>query len=105
MISEKAMNELSGAAAEYNDVSCTPQDVEMHLERIARGEPLSARAASKSAQELSDYLAQMSRRKGGGQPEKSESCRPFWLTERRDAFLCPQKCLQRPWPGRPAAGP
>ena len=70
VISEKAMNELSGAAAEYNDVSCTPQDVEMHLERIARGEPLSARAASKSAQELSDYLAQMSRRKGGGQPEE-----------------------------------
>ena len=61
VISEKAMNELSGAAAEYSDVSCTPQDVEMHLERIARGEPLSARAA--------------------------------------------QKCLQRPWPGRPAAGP
>ena len=70
VISEKAMNELSGAAAEYSDVSCTPQDVEMHLERIARGEPLSARAASKSAQELSDYLAQMSRRKGGGQPEE-----------------------------------
>ena len=70
VISEKAMNELSGAAAEYSDVSCTPQDIEMYLERIARGEPLSARAADKSAQELKDYLAQISRRKGGGQPEE-----------------------------------
>ena len=70
VIGEKAMNELSGAAAEYSDVSCTPQDVEMYLERIARGEPLSARAADKSVEELTDYLAQMSRRKGGGQPEE-----------------------------------
>ena len=63
-ISEKAMNELSGVAAEYSDVSCTPQDIDLYLERIARGAPRSAQAASMSNQELADYIALMREKKG-----------------------------------------
>lgn len=71
-IGEKALNELSAAAAEYSHVSCTPQDIEMHLERIARGAPRSAQAGGMSDQELTDYIAQIRQRKGGGQTEQEE---------------------------------
>ncbi len=71
-ISEKAMNELCAAAAEYSDVACTPQDVEMYLDRIDRGAPLSARAAGMSMEELNEQLAQLSRRKGGGRQEEED---------------------------------
>ena len=66
-ISEAAMNELCAVAAEYSDVSCTPQDIDMYLERIARGKPLSAQAGSMSGQELADYMARIRETKGGGE--------------------------------------
>ena len=66
-ISEEAMNELCAVAAEYSDVSCTSQDIDMYLERIARGKPLSAQAGSMSGQELADYIARIREKKGGGE--------------------------------------
>ena len=66
-ISEAAMNELCAVAAEYSDVSCTSQDIDMYLERIARGKPLSAQAGSMSGQELADYIARIREKKGGGE--------------------------------------
>ena len=69
-LSEDAMHELSAAAAEYSDVSCTPQDVELYLERLARGKPLSAQAAGMTPQELQDKLALLRQRKGGDLPEE-----------------------------------
>ena len=69
-IGEEAMNELCAVAAEYSDVSCTPQDVELYLERLARGKPLSAQAAGMTPQELQDKLALLRQRKGGDLPEE-----------------------------------
>ena len=36
-VSEEALNELSRLAAQYSDVNCTPEDIKLYLERIARG--------------------------------------------------------------------
>ena len=38
-VSEEALNELSRLAAQYSDVNCTPEDIKLYLERIARGLP------------------------------------------------------------------
>ena len=62
-IGEEAMNELCAVAAEYSDVGCTPQDIEMYLERIARGAPLSAQAGRMSGEELADYIARIREKK------------------------------------------
>ena len=62
-IGEEAMNELCAVAAEYSDVGCTPQDIEMYLERIARGKPLSAQAGKMSGEELADYIARIREKK------------------------------------------
>ena len=62
-IGEEAMNELCAVAAEYSDVGCTPQDIEMYLERIARGKPLSAQAGRMSGEELADYIARIREKK------------------------------------------
>ena len=65
--SVRKLNELCAVAAEYSDVSCTSQDIDMYLERIARGKPLSAQAGSMSGQELADYIARIREKKGGGE--------------------------------------
>ena len=36
-VSEEALNELSRLAAQYSDMNCTPEDIKLYLERIARG--------------------------------------------------------------------
>ena len=41
----------------------TPQDIEMYLERIARGKPLSAQAGKMSGEELADYIARIREKK------------------------------------------
>ncbi len=38
-VSEEALNELSHLAAQYSDVNCTPDDIRLYLDRIARGMP------------------------------------------------------------------
>lgn len=42
-MSEEALNELSRLAAQYSDVNCTPDDIRLYLDRIARGTPWQAR--------------------------------------------------------------
>lgn len=42
-VSEEALNELSHLAAQYSDVNCTPDDIRLYLDRIARGCPWQAR--------------------------------------------------------------
>ncbi len=69
-ISEQAMNDLSRFAAQYSDVACTPQDVELYLERIARGTPVAPKAGGMTTEQISDYFEQMRARKGGGSPEE-----------------------------------
>ncbi len=39
-VSEEALNELSRLAAQYSDVNCTPDDIRLYLDRIARGMPV-----------------------------------------------------------------
>ena len=40
---KKALNELSHLAAQYSDVNCTPDDIRLYLDRIARGCPWQAK--------------------------------------------------------------
>ena len=44
--SEEALNELSRLAAQYSDVNCTPEDIHLYLDRIARGMPVASKAAA-----------------------------------------------------------
>ncbi|MFR8717653.1 MAG: hypothetical protein ACLVES_07990 [Faecalibacterium prausnitzii] len=44
-VSEEALNELSRLAAQYSDVNCTPDDIRLYLDRIARGMPVASKAA------------------------------------------------------------
>ena len=53
------------AAAEYSGVSCTEQDIQLYLARLARSAPLAARAGGMSAAELADQFARLRREKGG----------------------------------------
>ena len=69
MLSESAMNELSRLAAQYSDVKCTAEDVQMYLDRIARGTPVAKRAASMSNDELNAYLQTMREKKQGRRPQ------------------------------------
>lgn len=69
MLSESAMNELSRLAAQYSDVKCTAEDVQMYLDRIARGTPVAKRAASMSNDELKAYLQTMREKKQGRRPQ------------------------------------
>ena len=65
-VSEEALNELSRLAAQYSDVNCTPEDIGLYLDRIARGTPLAGRAAGMSNDELTQYLQSMREKKQGG---------------------------------------
>ena len=65
---EEALNELSHLAAQYSDVNCTPDDIRLYLDRIARGMPMAGKAAHMSNEELSDYLQSMREKKQGNVP-------------------------------------
>ena len=67
-VSEEALNELSHLAAQYSDVNCTPDDIRLYLDRIARGMPMAGKAAHMSNEELSDYLQSMREKKQGSVP-------------------------------------
>ena len=64
-VSEDALNELSRLAAQYSDVNCTPEDIKLYLERIARGTPVASRAASMSTNDIEQYLQSMREQKQG----------------------------------------
>ena len=67
-VSEEALNELSRFAAQYSEVNCTPDDIRLYLDRIARGMPVAGKAAHMSNEELSDYFQSMREKKQGNVP-------------------------------------
>ena len=67
-VSEEALNELSHLAAQYSDVNCTPDDIRLYLDRIARGMPVAGKAAQMSDDEINRYLQSMREKKQGGLP-------------------------------------
>ncbi len=64
-VSEEALNELSRLAAQYSDVNCTPDDIRLYLDRIARGMPVASKAAAMSGDEITQYLQSMREKKAG----------------------------------------
>ena len=64
-VSEEALDELSHLAAQYSDVNCTPDDIRLYLDRIARGMPVASKAASMTNEELSSYFQSMREKKQG----------------------------------------
>ena len=68
--SEEALNELSRLAAQYSDVNCTPEDIHLYLDRIARGMPVASKAAAMSGDEITQYLQSMREKKQGTLPEQ-----------------------------------
>ena len=69
-VSEEALNELSRLAAQYSDVNCTPEDIRLYLDRIARGTPQSRRAAEMSNDEFTQFLQSMREKKQGVPPKE-----------------------------------
>ncbi len=69
-VSEEALNELSHLAAQYSDVNCTPDDIRLYLDRIARGMPVAGKAAAMSGDEITRYLQSMREKKQGTIPEE-----------------------------------
>ena len=67
-VSEEALNELSALAAKYSDVNCTPDDIRLYLDRIARGTPVAKKAAEMSNDQLEQYLQSMREKKQGNLP-------------------------------------
>ena len=67
-VSEEALNELSHLAAQYSDVNCTPDDIRLYLDRIARGTPVAGKAAEMSNDDLIRYLQSMREKKQGTDP-------------------------------------
>ena len=65
---EEALNELSHLAAQYSDVNCTPDDIRLYLDRIARGTPVAGKAAEMSNDDLIRYLQSMREKKQGTEP-------------------------------------
>ena len=66
--SEEALNELSRLAAQYSDVNCTPDDIRLYLDRIARGTPMAGKAANMSNEDWEQYLQSMREKKQGSLP-------------------------------------
>ena len=66
--SEEALNELARLAAQYSDVNCTPDDIRLYLDRIARGMPVANKAAAMSDDEITRYLQSMREKKQGNMP-------------------------------------
>lgn len=71
-IDEEELTELTRLAALYSEVTSTKEDVELYLERIARGTPLASRAASMSSDELIRYFEQMRQKKQGNAPTEDD---------------------------------
>ena len=69
-VSEEALNELSRLAAQYSDANCTPDDIRLYLDRIARGMPVASKAAAMSGDEITQYLQSMREKKQGTLPEQ-----------------------------------
>ena len=67
-VSEEAMNELARLAAQYSDVNCTPDDIRLYMDRIARGMPVAERAAGMTDEQLKDYIQSMREKKQGDAP-------------------------------------
>ena len=67
-VSDEALNELSRLAAQYSDVNCTPDDIRLYLDRIARGTPVAGKAAEMSNDDLIRYLQSMREKKQGTDP-------------------------------------
>ena len=65
--SEEALNELSRLAAQYSDVNCTPEDIHLYLDRIARGMPVASKAAAMSGDEITQSMRE---KKQGTLPEQ-----------------------------------
>ncbi len=63
-VSEEALNELSRLAAQYSDVNCTPEDIRLYLDRIARGTPVAASAASMSTTILNSISSRCAKKAG-----------------------------------------
>ena len=67
-VGEEAMNELARLAAQYSDVNCTPDDIRLYMDRIARGMPVAERAAGMTDEQLKDYIQSMREKKQGDAP-------------------------------------
>ena len=67
-VSEEALNELSHLAAQYSDVNCTPDDIRLYLDRIARGMPVAGKAATMSDEQLKNFIQSMREKKQGNVP-------------------------------------
>ena len=67
-VSDEALNELSSFAAKYSDVNCTPDDIRLYLDRIARGTPVAGKAAELSNEQIAQYLQSMREKKQGNLP-------------------------------------
>ena len=66
--SEEALNELSRFAAQYSEVNCTPDDIRLYLDRIARGLPMAGRAGGMNNDQWKDYLQSLREKKQGDAP-------------------------------------
>ena len=69
-VSDEALNEMSRLAAQYSDVNCTPEDIGLYLDRIARGTPVAEKAATMSNDELTRYFQSMREKKQGETPDE-----------------------------------
>ena len=101
---EEALNELSHLAAQYSDVNCTPDDIRLYLDRIARGMPVASKAASMTNEELSSYFQSMREKKQGLVCDNF--CMipaPFlsgWSRRGKEQESCRNCRRPRNWPGR-----
>ena len=99
-VSEEALNELSHLAAQYSDVNCTPDDIRLYLDRIARGMPMAGTAPHMSNQELSVYLQSMREKQQGKVPveELSPSFPSGWSRRGKEQEPCRNCRKRRNWP-------
>ena len=107
-VSEEALNELSALAAKYSDVNCTPDDIRLYLDRIARGTPV----AKKGGRNVQRSIRAVSPVDAGEKTGESSPGRitghgpppPGW--SRKEKESCRKCHKQRNWPGcwRPVPG-
>ena len=99
---EEALNELSHLAAQYSDVNCTPDDIRLYLDRIARGMPVASKAAGMTNEELSSYFQSMRAKKAGARVQRR--MRPAfpsgWSRRGKEQESCRNCRRPRNWPGR-----
>ncbi len=100
-VSEEALNELSRLAAQYSDVNCTPEDIRLYLERIARGTPVASRAASMSTDDIEQYLQSMREKSRELLTQKIRSSSSGWGRKEKSSM---QKLSQTEEMARTAGG-